>query len=74
MRIFSMQEGCGLLMALNIQCLKSLPLDVIPPEGFLLSVFQSAGCLTGAPMEMIVPLAMTPSVRYQFARGRTVPA
>ncbi|MEJ5901848.1 hypothetical protein ACI2JN_09745 [Ochrobactrum teleogrylli] len=48
-RIAFMSKGCGSLIGKNIQCLISLPMDVIPPEGFLFSADQIAGCLTGAP-------------------------
>ncbi|SPL66059.1 hypothetical protein OHAE_1926 [Ochrobactrum soli] len=49
MRIAFMSKGCGSLIGKNIQCLISLPMDVNPPEGFLFSADQIAGCLTGAP-------------------------
>jgi len=44
MRIVSRLEGCGSLIGKNIQCLISLPMDVIPPEGFLLSKHFQQKC------------------------------
>jgi hypothetical protein len=48
MRIVSRLERCGSLIGKNIQCLKSLPMDVIPPEGFFAFRVYDAGYLTGA--------------------------